>query len=189
LPQLHIKPSVQTLLNISLRTIVIINQSVLFAPLTSTFLSPLHQPLTSVLVLFVRPLLSFGTQYHSQSVHLPPSTPSNAAFTSASILPRSSSPRASDSFMTFCTLISIYVYIYIYRCRQPLSLPTVSILTRHIEVTADDQLFADSTIKVNLSANSSKNVTFELIDGWTDGIDVSNFDSDLGRVKCVRILK
>jgi len=58
---------------------VIINQSVLFAPLTSTFLPPLYPALTSVLVLFVRPLQSFGTQYPSQSVHLPPSTTSNAA--------------------------------------------------------------------------------------------------------------
>jgi len=32
---------------------------------------------------------------------------------SASLLSRSSSPRASDSFMTFCTLIYIYIYIYI----------------------------------------------------------------------------
>jgi len=46
---------------------VIINQSILFAPRTSTFLSPLHPPLTLVLVLFVRPLLSFGTQYPSQA--------------------------------------------------------------------------------------------------------------------------
>jgi len=60
LPPLHIKPSVQTLLNISLRTFVIINQSVLFAPLTRIFLSPFHPPLTSVLVLFVRPFLIFG---------------------------------------------------------------------------------------------------------------------------------
>jgi len=41
---------------------------------TSTFLSPLHPPLTSVLV-FVLPLLSCGTQYPSQSVHFPPSNP------------------------------------------------------------------------------------------------------------------
>jgi len=75
----HIKPSVQTPFNISLSTYTNINQSVLFAPQTSTFLSPLHSALTSVLVLFVRLLLSFGTQYPSQSVHLPPSTPSNAA--------------------------------------------------------------------------------------------------------------
>jgi hypothetical protein len=63
-PPLHIKPSVQTLLNISLRAFVIINQFVFFAPLTSTFLSSLHPPLTLVLVLSVQPLLSFGTQYH-----------------------------------------------------------------------------------------------------------------------------
>jgi len=45
--QLHVEPSVQTLLNISLCTFVIINQSVLFAPLTSTFLSPFHPPCTN----------------------------------------------------------------------------------------------------------------------------------------------
>jgi len=75
----HIKPSVQTLLNISLHTFAIISQSVLCAPQTSTFLSPLHPTLTWVLVLYARPLLSFGTHHPSQSVHLPPSTPSNAA--------------------------------------------------------------------------------------------------------------
>jgi len=80
-----------------------------FTPQTSTFLSPLHPALTSVLVLFVRPLLPFGTQYPAQSVHLPPSTPSNAAnkhITSVSLLPRSSSPRACIRLIqTFCMLV------------------------------------------------------------------------------------
>jgi len=79
LPPSYIKPSVQTLLNISLHTFAIINQSVLFAPQTSNFLSLLHPALTSALVLFIRPLLPLGTHYPSKSVHLLPSTPSNAA--------------------------------------------------------------------------------------------------------------
>jgi len=34
----------------------------------------------------------------------------NELETFASLLPRSSSPHASDSFMTFCELIYIYIY-------------------------------------------------------------------------------
>jgi len=62
-------------------------------------------------------------------------------------MPRSSSPRVSDAFMTFSTLISIYIYIYViqlllmftptwvHRCLAPLILlkPRLFLVSNHQE--------------------------------------------------------